>query len=117
MDTKIGTIFAILNAKDAEMQFFSKKNTLFFKNEKRLHSAFLILHRQTKGSRFTTFGFHKIDSLAQLDQSTTLRTSGSGVRISHEPQTWSFGRHGVCAGLKILRTWFDSTRFHPHIAS
>ena len=25
---------------------------------------------------------------------------------------WSFGRLGVCAGLKILRTWFDSTRLH-----
>ena len=24
----------------------------------------------------------------------------------------NFGRLGVCAGLKILRTWFDSTRFH-----
>ena len=25
---------------------------------------------------------------------------------------WSFGRLGVCDGLKIRRTWFDSTRFH-----
>ena len=25
---------------------------------------------------------------------------------------WNFGRHGVCDGLKIRRTWFDSTRFH-----
>ena len=24
----------------------------------------------------------------------------------------NFGRHGVCAGLKILRMWFESTRFH-----
>lgn len=29
----------------------------------------------------------RFGSLAQLDQSTTLRTSGSGVRISHESQT------------------------------
>ena len=29
----------------------------------------------------------RFGSLAQLDQSTTLRTSGSGVRVSHESQT------------------------------
>ena len=29
---------------------------------------------------------------------------------------WSFGRLGVCAGLKILRTWFDSTRLHIMVA-
>ena len=28
----------------------------------------------------------------------------------------SFGRLGVCAGLKILRTWFDSTRLHYMVA-
>lgn len=30
----------------------------------------------------------------------------------HRNTEWSFGRPGVCAGLKILRTWFDSTRLH-----
>ena len=112
-------------------------------------------------------------SLAQLDQSTTLRTSVSGVRVSHESHNIgglaelvyctglenrqaatsqrfesfslrklalshngsaadsgsasggsipsratsvrSFGRLGVCAGLKIPRTWFDSTRLHLKI--
>ena len=34
-------------------------------------------------------------SLAQLDQSTTLRTSVSGVRVSHESQYWRFGRVGL----------------------
>ena len=33
------------------------------------------------------------------------------VRILLLPQR-TFGRHGVCAGLKILRTWFDSTSVH-----
>ena len=34
-------------------------------------------------------------SLAQLEQSTTLRTSVSGVRVSHESQYWRFGRVGL----------------------
>ena len=33
----------------------------------------------------------QIGSLAQLDQSMTLRTSGSGVRISHESQLLPYG--------------------------
>ena len=28
------------------------------------------------------------------------------------PKSGNLGRHGVCAGLKILRTWFESMRFH-----
>ena len=37
----------------------------------------------------------------------------SKVRILPFPQVkWSFGRLGVCDGLKIRKTWFDSTRFH-----
>ena len=32
----------------------------------------------------------------------------------HWGKVWNFGRLGVCAGLKILRTWFDSTRFHSY---
>lgn len=39
-------------------------------------------------------------SLAQLDQSTTLRTSVSGVRVSHESQHWRFGRVGL-----LHRSW------------
>ena len=34
---------------------------------------------------------------------------------SHQP--WRLGRLGVCAGLKILRTWFESTRLHIYILS
>lgn len=25
---------------------------------------------------------------------------------------WNLGRGGLCGGLKIRRTWFDSMRFH-----
>ena len=98
--------------------------------EKRLHSPFLPLHRQNKEVWVSGLNQHTANvpdrkvpkvrilllphfgSLAQLDQSTTLRTSVSGVRVSHESQHWRFGRLGVCAGLKIPRTWFDSTRLH-----
>ena len=38
------------------------------------------------------------------------------VRIHLGQPKGNFGRLGVCAGLKILRTWFDSTRFHKKIA-
>ena len=34
----------------------------------------------------------------------------------HRNTKWSFGRSGICAGLKILRTWFDSTRLHNMVA-
>ena len=106
---------------------------LFSCYEKRLHSPFLPLHRQNKEVWVSGLNQHTANvpdrkvpkvrilllphfgSLAQLDQSTTLRTSESGVRVSHESQFWSFGRLGVCAGLKIPRTWFDSMRFHLKI--
>ena len=32
------------------------------------------------------------------------------VRILPGVQKWSFGRRGVCGGLKIHRTWFNSAR-------
>lgn len=81
--------------------------------EKRLHSPFLPLHRQNKEVWVSGLNQHTanvpnrkvpkvrilllphIGSLAQLDQSTTLRTSGSGVRVSHESQHWRFGRVGL----------------------
>ena len=81
--------------------------------EKRLHSPFLPLHRQNKEVWVSGLNQHTanvpnrkvpkvrilllphIGSLAQLDQSTTLRTSVSGVRVSHESQYWRFGRVGL----------------------
>ena len=86
---------------------------LFSCYEKRLHSPFLPLHRQNKEVWVSGLNQHTanvpnrkvpkvrilllphIGSLAQLDQSTTLRTSVSGVRVSHESQYWRFGRVGL----------------------
>ena len=86
---------------------------LFSCYEKRLHSPFLPLHRQNKEVWVSGLNQHTanvpnrkvpkvrilllphIGSLAQLDQSTTLRTSVSGVRVSHESQHWRFGRVGL----------------------
>ena len=87
---------------------------LFSCYEKRLHSPFLPLHRQNKEVWVSGLNQHTanvpnrkvpkvrnrltlphIGSLAQLDQSTTLRTSASGVRVSHESQHWRFGRVGL----------------------
>lgn len=86
---------------------------LFSCYEKRLHSPFLPLHRQNKEVWVSGLNQHTANvpnrkvpkvrilllphfgSLAQLDQSTTLRTSVSGVRVSHESQYWRFGRVGL----------------------
>ena len=86
--------------------------------EKRLHSPFLPLLRQNKEVWVSGLNQHTanvpnrkvpkvrilllphIGSLAQLDQSTTLRTSVSGVRVSHESQHWRFGRVGL-----LHRSW------------
>ena len=86
---------------------------LFSCYEKRLHSPFLPLHRQNKEVWVSGLNQHTANvpnrkvpkvrilllphfgSLAQLDQSTTLRTSVSGVRVSHESQHWRFGRVGL----------------------
>lgn len=100
----------------------SLKKTTFLKlfscYEKRLHSLFLPLHRQNKEVWVSGLNQHTANvpdrkvpkvrilllphfgSLAQLDQSTTLRTSGSGVRVSHESQHWRFGRVGL-----LHRSW------------
>lgn len=81
--------------------------------EKRLHSPFIPLHRQNKEVWVSGLNQHTANvpdrkvpkvrilllphfgSLAQLDQSTTLRASVSGVRVSHESQYWRFGRVGL----------------------
>lgn len=86
---------------------------LFSCYEKRLHSPFLPLHCQNKEVWVSGLNQHTANvpnrkvpkvrilllphfgSLAQLDQSTTLRTSVSGVRVSHESQHWRFGRVGL----------------------
>lgn len=109
--------------KNAEKRLFKKpfsgkslKNNflkLFSCYEKRLHSPFLPLHRQNKEVWVSGLNQHTANvpnrkvpkvrilllphfgSLAQLDQSTTLRTSVSGVRVSHESQYWRFGRVGL----------------------
>lgn len=90
----------------------------FLATKKRLHSPFLPLYRQNKEVWGSGLNQHTanvpnrkvpkvrilllphIGSLAQLDQSTTLRTSVSGVRVSHESQHWRFGRVGL-----LHRSW------------
>ena len=37
-------------------------------------------------------------------------TPEAQVRVLVPRQDWSFGRRGVCVGLKIRRTWFNSAR-------
>ena len=37
------------------------------------------------------------------------------VRILPGVQNWNFGRLGVCDGLKIHRTWFNSTRLRDMV--
>lgn len=105
--------------RDSLKPFFWKNRSkttflkLFSCYEKRLHSPFLPLHRQNKEVWVSGLNQHTANvpdrkvpkvrilllphfgSLAQLDQSTTLRTSVSGVRVSHESQHWRFGRVGL----------------------
>ena len=105
--------------RDSLKPFFWKNRSkttflkLFSCYEKRLHSPFIPLHRQNKEVWVSGLNQHTanvpdrkvpkvrilllphIGSLAQLDQSTTLRTSVSGVRVSHESQHWRFGRVGL----------------------
>lgn len=105
--------------RDSLKPFFWKNRSkttflkLFSCYEKRLHSPFLPLHRQNKEVWVSGLNQHTANvpdrkvpkvrilllphfgSLAQLDQSTTLRTSVSGVRVSHESQYWRFGRVGL----------------------
>lgn len=106
---------ALFLEKSLKKQLFLK---LFSCYEKRLHSPFLPLHRQNKEVWVSGLNQHTanvpnrkvpkvrilllphIGSLAQLDQSTTLRTSVSGVRVSHESQYWRFGRVGL-----LHRSW------------
>ena len=71
----------ILGAKVIIKTEINKRNQTFF------------LLRKKASSAYCTFAprMMKQGSLAQLDQSTTLRTSGSGVRISHESPTLLYG--------------------------
>ena len=108
-------ILAEFSGKIAQKTTFLK---LFPCYEKRLHSPFIPLHRQNKEVWVSGLNQHTANvpnrkvpkvrilllphfgSLAQLDQSTTLRTSVSGVRVSHESQHWRFGRVGL-----LHRSW------------
>lgn len=97
--------------------------------EKRLHSPFIPLHRQNKEVWVSGLNQHtanvpnrkvpkvRILSLRKLalshNGSAADSGSASGGSIpSGATSVRSFGRLGVCAGLKIPRTWFDSTRLH-----
>ena len=104
------TLLSLFLGKITQKTTFLK---LFSCYEKRLHSPFIPLHRQNKEVWVSGLNQHTanvpnrkvpkvrnlllphIGSLAQLDQSTTLRTSVSGVRVSHESQYWRFGRVGL----------------------
>ena len=50
--------------------------------------------------RFESSCFRKTWLVSSVGQSTTLRTSVSGVRISHESQNWRLGRVGL-----LHRSW------------
>ena len=54
---------------------------------------------------------NKHDPLAQLDRARCYERRGREFE-SLTGHTRNFGRLGVCAGLKILRTRFESARFH-----
>ena len=58
--------------------------------------SFFSLLRKKASFGYCTFAHEiikeaKFGSLAQLDKSMTLRTSGSGVRVSHESQLLPYG--------------------------
>ena len=42
-------------------------------------------------------------------------TPEAQVRVLVPRQDWSFGRRGVCVGLKIRRTWFNSARLRTMV--
>ena len=62
--------------------------------------------------RFESFCFRFLMEVQFSWQNVGLQNRRSEVRILLLLLTWNLGRHGVCAGLKILRTWFESMRFH-----
>lgn len=61
--------------------------------------------------RFESFSLRKL-ALSHNGSAADSGSARGGSIPSGATSVRSFGRLGVCAGLKILRTWFDSTRLH-----
>lgn len=61
--------------------------------------------------RFESFSLRKL-ALSHNGSAADSGSASGGSIPSGATSVRSFGRLGVCAGLKIPRTWFDSTRLH-----
>ena len=64
-----------------------------------------------------TYGFEprRRDQLGHSAAASTPDFDSGGPGSSPgTPTQWSFGRRGVCVGLKIRRTWFNSARLRRH---
>lgn len=69
-------------------------------------------NRQTATSqRFESFSLRKL-ALSHNGSAADSGSASGGSIPSGATSVRSFGRLGVCAGLKIPKTWFDSTRLH-----
>lgn len=64
--------------------------------------------------RFESFSLRKL-ALSHNGSAADSGSASGGSIPSGAASVRSFGRLGVCAGLKIPRTWFDSTRLHLKI--
>lgn len=72
-------------------------------------------NRQTATSqRFQSFSLRKL-ALSHNGSAADSGSASGGSIPSGATSVRSFGRLGVCAGLKIPKTWFDSTRLHLKI--
>ena len=72
-------------------------------------------NRQTATSqRFESFSLRKL-ALSHNGSAADSGSASGGSIPSGATSVRSFGRLGVCAGLKIPKTWFDSTRLHLKI--
>lgn len=72
-------------------------------------------NRQTATSqRFESFSLRKL-ALSHNGSAADSGSASGGSIPSGATSVRSFGRLGVCTGLKIPRTWFESTRFHLKI--
>ena len=61
--------------------------------------------------RFESFSLRKL-ALSHNGSAADSGSASGGSIPSGATSVRSFGRLGVCAGLKIPRTWFDSMRLH-----
>ena len=69
-------------------------------------------NRQTATSqRFESFSLRKL-ALSHNGSAVDSGSASGGSIPSRATSVRSFGRLGVCAGLKIPKTWFESTRLH-----